>query len=331
MKKTILFFSVITAFLSFVACSNEDDSLIEQSEQSQPQTGKMTFWATGAICTGDESDAKATRTQFKENSISDVIWSKTDKIHIGSKEYSLVSGDGETTGKFEGDALDAPKPGGLWGTTVTTQNYDAFYYGLSKESFPNEQSYNNRQIVSYVPMSATVTINSKSEITKDVEFTNLCGLLRITIKGPNTKKIKSITVSADQKMAGAISSFGTSSAKYLQIDLTNGTNYITLNCGNGVALNPDKGTDFYIVIPVAYTKRNNSVSASTYSNFRIAITDDKDETITKKLNGTLSVTQSKIIPITFNSLYTFKGGDVDVTGTTEKFDRTTLDDSAWGD
>ena len=323
MKKTILFFSVITAFLSFVACSNEDDSLIEQSEQSQPQTGKMTFWATGAICTGDESDAKATRTQFKENSISDVIWSKTDKIYIDSKEYSLVSGDGETTGKFEGDALAAPKPG-LMGR-VTTKDYDAFYYGLSKESFPDNQSYNNRQIVSYVPMSATVTINSNKEITKDVQFTNLCGLLRITIKGPNTKKIKSITVSADQKMAGNYT-LGT----FLQIDQSNGTNSITLNCGNGVALNAD-GTDFYIAIPVAYTKRNNSVSASQYSNFRIAITDDEGETIRKKLNGTLSVTQSKILPITFSNLYQTNsgGGNVNVTGTTEDFDRTTLDDSAW--
>lgn len=321
MKKTILFFSVITTFLGFVACSNEDDLVIEQPEQSQPQTGKMTFWATGVICNEDESNAKVTRTQFAENSISNVIWSKTDKIYIGNdKEFTLVSGDGQTTGEFQGDKLDPPTG---WSSS---KDYNAFYYGRqSKDTFLQSQSYSNRQIVSYVPMSATVTVNKSSQVTKDVTFSNLCGLLRVTIKGPNTKKIKSITVSDDdKKMAGAISAFD----NFLQIDQTNGKNSITLDCGvNGVALNPN-GTDFYIAIPVAYTGTGTRVTKSSYGKFKIAITDDK-ETITKKLNGTLNVTKSQITSITFSNLYTFKGGDVDVTGTTEDFDRTTLDDSAW--
>lgn len=312
MKKTILFFSVITTFLVFVACSNEDDLVIEQPEQSQPQTGKVTFFATGVICNEDESNAKVTRTQFAENSISNVIWSKTDKIYIDNKEYSLVSGNDETTGEFQGDAF-----------AKKSATYKAYYYGQSEGTFPANQSYNNRQIVSYVPMSATVSVDRSGNVTKEVSFSNLCGLLRVTIKGPNTKKIKSITVSDDDKKMAGNYTLGT----FLQIDQTNGTKSITLDCGvNGVALNPN-GTDFYIAIPVACTK---SGTSSQYSSFKIAITDDKEVTITKKLNNSsLNVTQSKITSITFSNLYTFKGGDVDVTGTTEDFDRTTLDDSAW--
>lgn len=331
MKKTILFFSALASIIGFVACSNEDDSLIEQSEQSQSQTGKMTFWATAVLCSNGESNTKVTRTQFAANSTFDVEWSKEDNIYIMDKtlkKYSLSESDGGN-GLFEGEQLTKSN------SSRNNVKYTA-YYGIEGTSslFPNVQSFDNKK-VSYVPMSATVEVNNQGVVAKDVTFTSLCGLLRITIKGPNTKKIKSITVSDGvKKMAGAISAID----DFLQINQTNGsTNSITLDCGvNGVALNPN-GTDFYIAIPVAYITKTSwfstSIEKSKYDSFKIAITDDKDETITKQMKDGygLNVTQSEITSITFNNLYQnkFEGGEVDVTGTTEKFDRTTLDDSAW--
>lgn len=292
MKKTILFFSVIATCMSFVACSNENDLLVEQPEQNLPQNDKMTFWATGEACTGDETDAKVTRTQYDGTS---VVWSKDDVIYIDNNKYTLVSGDGTGDAQFSGVQLDYTHGSG-WLSRDQAKTYTA-YYGFdapNNYSFPEVQEYNSKN-VSYVPMQASITVKTDYSIQQDlIEFKNLCGLLRITLRD-NSRRISKIQVTAAEAMAGKINT--TISNNSLSISGTSKS--ITLDCGeNGVALS-SKGTDFYIAMPV-----------KNYSSFAIKITDSNRNSVTKRLkSGTLSIVRSQITPVTLTNPFVTSVGE----------------------
>lgn len=286
MKNIILFISMLTMAMGFVSCSNDDD-LVEQSEQTLPQNEMMTFFAKRETCTDIESNAKITRTQLKDDG--SVVWSKTDNIYIGTESYSI-----NESGAFQGKILEGNK------------SYTAYYYGETGTALqiPATQNYNSK-IISYVPMSATISVKN-SQVTNEVLFKNSCGLVLLKIKSSsanNIRRIRYIKISADEPMAGNIDLIN---KDYYAVINSKGEKSIILDCGeNGVALTAE-GTDFYITMPVVYTKNLIGIySYGAYSNVQIKITDVNNNSITKKFKSgkTLRIERSKITPVTFTESF----------------------------
>lgn len=294
MKKNILFVSMLAMTLGFVACSSEDD-VIEQTTQTptQSQDGIVSIVATGEACTGDETEAKTTRTQL--GSDGKTVWSDGDEILINKIKFTLESTNAnKTEGEFK------IEDGKTLTTSKATENFEA-YYGITETTLPGKQEYTAKKI-SNAPMRASVTVKRtktggstfnptyKYDIDGDVTFKNLCGLLCLTLKETDgTRKVQEIEISANQGMSGSFTLDG-DAAKMS----SSASKSVVLDCGDGVALDA-KGKDFYISLPPA-----------DYTGVKITIRDTEGYECVKTLKEdvTLTITRSKITPAGFSTTFT---------------------------
>ena len=192
--------AMLAVALGFTACSSEDE-LVKET----PAQGKQ---ITVIASTEEPAQRTALGTQGTDGTYP-VFWSPNDKIKIGGKEFTLKSGDGTSTGVFEGEAPAA-------GT------YTAYYPSTYDGTWPAAQTYVANNIPLGVPMKAENIEVDEGKISP-IKFYNEGGILRLNLKG--TAKVASITVCAT--------------------DL----NAITLNCGEGVQLDKEKATPFHIAVP----------------------------------------------------------------------------------
>lgn len=302
MKKTILFISALAMTLGFVACSNDDD-FVEQTEIIQPQTKKMTICAN--------LDDNLTRTALDKDG-SSVVWSAGDKITltklntVGAQPivFTIKGGVGTTSATFEGDALED-------GT------YQAIYGDLLVSA---SQSYDTQKKIADVPMYAKVNVSDGT--AENVTFENLCGLLKLTLKSSLSEAVvRSITIDADNSVAGLLNiktyasdetglfvganGYKKGDLQNITIDANSASKTLVYSCG-GVQLS-SAGTDFYMILPVTRTNRNDAVTS--YTKFDIKILFENGYALTKKLNNaTLRVGRSKITPV---SLTIDKFGDAE--------------------
>ena len=198
--------AMLAVALGFTACSSEDELVNETPAQGQ----KVTVIAT------TEEPAQRTALQKVEGKEEyKVVWSAGDKIKIGGKEFTLTSGDGTSTGEFEGEALTE-------GTGLIAY-YPATYTG-SVATKATYQEYVENNIPLGVPMKATdITVDESGNISP-IKFYNEGGILRLNLTGE--AKVTSIKICAT------------------------GLATITLSCrGGGVQLNNSTPTPFYIAVP----------------------------------------------------------------------------------
>lgn len=265
MKKSILLISMFAMALGFVACSNDDD-IIEQPVVTLPQDNKMTVSAI----VSDE----ITRTALGDGN--SVVWSEGDVIMIGGQTFTLQSGEGTTKGEFTG-------------TTLADGEYDVFY-GVSvsdgSKSISDVQKYNPDKKIADAPMYARVTVTNG--VAGPIEFTNLCGLIKVTIKaGSEVETIKRITISSSSAMAGEFDIAG----KAAVIKSSSSYDFMALNCGSGVAIG-NEAKDFYIAVP-----------ENSYKHFEITLLASDDKIYTKKVNANtpIVVQRTKITNVSFTA------------------------------
>lgn len=216
-----------------------------------------------------------TKTSLSGNDASgyQVLWSEGDEIvifdgHI-NREFVLTRGAGSTKAEF-GSKEFGYLENGLYGA----------YYATDGSTLSNTSSYVAENVISSAPMYAEVSVKDR-EISQ-AEFKNLCGILRLTLKGRGT--VKQIKVSADQYMAGEFEGYG------YAIITKGSTKYVTQDCGNGVELS-NEGTDFYIPLP-----------QNDYTGVTIQITDMYGHKCTKTLKSgrTLNIVRALITPVSFS-------------------------------
>lgn len=215
-----------------------------------------------------------------------VLWSEGDRINVlapgGILTYSITSGVGTTRGTFMGKAPVGNIPG---------VEYWA-YYAYNGNSLSGISHYNADNVISSAPMIAQITINNG--VATEANFKNLCGLLRLTLKGSGT--IKKIRIIDDAPLYGDIDRIASDGAAVLKS--AGLSEYaLTHDCGAGVDLSAN-GTNFYIPMP-----------QGNYDGIKIEITDRLDRTITKTLKAgkILNITRSKITPVSL----TLTGLEVD--------------------
>lgn len=249
--------------LGLAACTKEEST----TPSEQPSERQITIIASTESCVDTKTSLSGNDTDGYK-----VLWSTGDKITLvkGSNlyEFTLADGVGTTTGSFTGPRLD-------------NGEYQAFY-GTDGEELSGLYDYKGINMISSAPMVADVTITDG--VTSVARFRNLCGLLRLTLKGCGT--VKEIKVHASQPLNGHLSI--DEEQGYAHVHAFGQDNYDnTLFCGDGVALT-DEGIDFLIPMP-----------QNEYDGIRIEITDDTEYKCTKTLKAgkKLNIARAQITPV----------------------------------
>lgn len=260
MRKIYYLISVMAVVLGLVSCN----------KQEPESTGRKI-----SIVANTESGLD-TKTSLSGNDASgyQVLWSEGDEITAVDADermfqLTLSEGAGKTSGVFTSSE------------NIPDGQYRLFY-GTDGSLLPRIQQYMGDGVISNAPMFTSVSV-----IGGDVpatQFKNLCGLLRLSLKGTDT--IKKIRISSDEDMSGMI---------YVKDDGTisfvkNKYQDVSLDFGEGVELSAE-GTDFYIALPPA-----------EYHGVRIEFVPAEGETITKTLKAgkTLNIARALITPVSIS-------------------------------
>ena len=278
MKKTILY--IFAAAAITVSCTVE----------ITPQ---------GSVKTELTASAEATRTSLDNSN--NVLWSAGDKLSVlymsGSAgfndEFTLTEGAGQLKGKFEG-------------TMASTEAADYYaVYPFSAEAeitssvirmpLPATQKYAAGSFsVGTNPAVAHFTYAGRSELS----FKNLCGVLKLQIKGESSVKVSSITLT---DKAGA-SLWGTASIPLSSVDgkpemtLSGGTSDITLSDIN-VPLSPSAASEFLLVVPAGALSKGFTVRVSDTDGNIYNLDTDVDNTVRRATVHTMpEITLSAPVP-----------------------------------
>jgi len=265
MKRIIIF----AAMFAFAACQRE----LNFNESEKKETAYVVFTAT--------TEESTTKTSLNENAGNyDVVWNNGDLITIV-------------------DGADTPNVGVYSTTSTTTQadfilnsgsvatvpSYKAWYpqslYKGDKVELPAEQLYREGNI-NHSPMYAESSTNS-------LAFKNICGIIRLNIGIPlSGKKVRSISLSADQGMSGTVSNAATLVSD-AYVAAVSGNEGLTLDCGEGGVDISGPAKPFHIAVP-----------ANNYSNLVISVTTTDGITHTRTAKNTILVSRSKITDITLS-------------------------------
>lgn len=272
MKKIAL--TLLAAAVTCAACQE-----IEQPYTPEDQNDGPVLSAT----IEQEAD---TKTEMSGNK---VLWQANDQIaaflksdsksqyevqssFVGKPYADFSSISGGNTGTGEHVVAYYPYSGA--GTlTLTNEN---FLYHILDITLPSEQthaagSFGNGAF----PMVAVST-------DYDLEFKNVCGGIKLQLKG--IMKIASITISGKntEKLAGSakVQVFKDGSGCQFQGSTGNLTS-VTLNCGAGVQLNENTATDFIIALPPVTFSKGFNISIKDTDGNTYSLSTDRSNTVNR--------------------------------------------------
>lgn len=269
MKKTFYYIAAAVLTLGLASCAKEAD---QEHPINTEGARQISVWA-------QIDDEATTKTALSGNDAEgyQVLWSEGDEITVAdglNSTFTLVEGAGTSRGRFVGTS------------EAGDGTYDVFYAASVATNYKTLRStsqYNGDKDITSAPMVATITIsNGEATIT---DFKNLCGLLRLTLKGSGT--VKGIKIYASQALYG---NFDIDSDGSAVITSSPYNDYITQTCENGVSLS-STGTDFYISLP-----------PNDYTGVKIDVSDFAGHTCTKTLKAekSLNIARAQITPVAFS-------------------------------
>lgn len=282
MKKILYSIFSAVALLGIAACSNNDGELLGSLNMGGTPNAPTTIVAT------TESSA-TTRTALQSDGENgyNVVWSEGDKITLQgsnsptvypSVEYALQEGAGTTKGTFEPVAVAID-----W---KNCNKVEAFY-AVKDMEWPAEQTYSGEDVISNAPMYCSV-YNQYAE--PNLEFKNMGGILRLTLKG--LCAIKRIVITTpDNAISGQISEISSLGTAKISDD---GGHTITLQMSENVQLDME-GKTFNIAMP--------SSGEDGYANVQIKIIDECDNEIVKTMASgkKLVILHSKITNVSISA------------------------------
>ena len=258
MKKYI--FMAVAAIAALSSCSSDNDPIMGE-------TGKQALTFTASM------EGSATRATYNDTEKC-ASWEEGDQISINGKTYNAQTAGLTTTFKAATEGQEAEGP--------TYNAYFACTYDGTTATLPAEISETWADGKFNMPMYATST-------TTNLEFKNLCGVLKITVKSDQIAAVKSIKVSSANK---AVSGAFTVDANNAAV-LTNAStvaNNLTVTYTTAVTTDAD-GEVFYVAVP-----------AQTYQELKIELDADGTgftKSMTTKSATDITVERNKIYPITF--------------------------------
>ena len=265
MKKMVFLTLIVTAALS--SCSSDNELNLNQNSKHS-----IVFTAT-------MENNDATRATYDEINQC-ALWELYDQISINGKAYKAQSTGAVTTFKADGeDAIGS-----------TYNAYFACEYDGTTATLPANVTETWKDGRFNMPMYATSRDNT-------LQFKNLCGVLKITVKNSQFSKVKYITVSSANCATSGV--FYVTDSKAVLSSSSLVTNTTTVTYTDAVST-MDGEKVFYIAIP-----------PQTYKNLAIAVSDGVSTKvmITKK-NQDVKVERNKIYPIDFIGKATIGEGNV---------------------
>lgn len=213
-------------------------------------------------------ESPATRTVY-DDANQCALWSAGDVISINGKTFQTNTPGATTT--FE-----------LVGADMPTAPYTAFFaceYDGTTSTLPSEisETYTDGQF--NMPMYAYSTNTT-------LEFKNLCGVLKITVKNDQIANVKSIKVSSSNKAVSGAFTVENNAAVLTSPSTV--ANTVTVTYTNAVATTAE-GKVFYVAVP-----------AQTYRELKMEVSDGTNtKSMTTTAGKDITVERSNIYPITF--------------------------------
>lgn len=273
---------MIVILAIIVGCQKNEESLNIQNSLNK------TFYATF-------ENSADTRTALDGSN--NVIWSENDQISVfggttANTSFILKEGANSTNGKFEIKELAA-------GTESSTSTDDisanVAYYPYDSEvtvsegdgtytlnaTFPTTQTYIGSGTFG-IGASPMVAVTS-SIMDYNLKFKNVGAIFRLQLKGNAT--ITKIEFSAEENLAGKVN-ITASNSTLPTVNVTDGSNTILLDCGEGVELSATEATNFVVaMLPVE--KITGGITITIYDNAR------KKMVYSHKADETFAILRSK--------------------------------------
>ena len=274
MKRIIL--SVLT--MSALLCGCQKDHVSELAQ------GRGTIQAT-------IEEISATRTLMDEDN--NIRWSEGDQIvgfmksTLGVKYQVTAASVGKTSASFE-----EVSSGGL--NAGTELEHIIAYYPYSS-SVSAAKSGSNYTLDVILPSEQTYAAESfgngampmvaVSE-TNNITFRNVCGGMKLQLKG--TQKVKSIKLQGknNEKLSGAatVTAYTDETKPAITMSSSASTS-VTLNCGSSVQLSESTATEFIIALPPVLFG----------SGFTVTVMDAENNTYTVETDKTNTVLRSSLL------------------------------------
>lgn len=267
MKNIVLMISA--AMTICIACTKQ-----ENPENNLPEQTKEDFYA---YVEGIDGTKTSSDSDYR------ITWSEKDCLSIfeGSTipdKYTLADdAAGTKSCRFEYTASGS----GGFGSGMELGHTIAYYpysenvsclSGIGSGTYLLEVSLPETQIYSpgsvgnnALPMAAV----AEKEI-RDLMFNHICGVLKLQIKGNTSVKTIRLNGHSNERLSGEASVTVDSDGSMPSLEMKEeASQYVTLDCGEGVELNTSEATDFLIVVPPVSFK----------SGFTITITDTKGNSL----------------------------------------------------
>ena len=312
MKKIITLLSLLALVLS--SCEHE---MYEPSDLKGEKAAQFTA----------ETEIFGDVTKTSLNSNRSVVWSAGDLLSIfqGSSiadKYKVSdASEGNANASFsivkEQTGVDGDFVGGT--EVVFDTNIAVYPYESDMECAP---AYDGDEIVTYkiknvtFPAAQTYAPNSfpddafvMTAITSGMtdhtlKFKNVCGALKLQLKG--TSMVKSITLkgNSDEKLSGdaVVSVYPDGSFPTLNF-ANNATNTITLDCGNGVQLNSGQATAFIIAVPPVGFENGFTVTVTDLDGDKAELSTNKANPIVRSKITTMPELSVEIVKYANNKIY----------------------------
>lgn len=291
MKSKTFFAALAVASLSLVSCESIIISEELDLELNLPHAVASTPLFEAFVedgCSGSTSRttlSAATNCNGNYN----LSWQKDDVISItdGTSSATYKTAECGSNVKFE-------KESGSISNTASI--YKAFY-----PSYLTPQNMELPAIQEYIENGVKDFPMYAESCNTTLQFKNLCGILRVSLKNldtANSTSIKNITVMADGKGLSGKFTIGECGAA-----VTCGTGAATLCCTSPVALNSSSAKDFNIILP-----------KGEYCGMKLKITTEDGKIINMKAQGTINIRRSGITKVNIAlKPATFSGGLEDIT------------------
>ena len=185
---------------------------------------------------------------FQGESVADKYQVKSDRVGTTSGTFEIVAnGSGTPAATFQTNIAVYPYGEDLVCSPVT-ENGTLSSYQITGVTIPSVQTY---AADSFAGDSLPMAAISGGLNDHTLRFKNLCGVLKLQLKG--TAKVKKIELKGNQneKLAGeATAAIYPDGASAPTITMApDALTSVTLDCGDGIQLNEATATDFLIAIP----------------------------------------------------------------------------------
>ena len=278
MRKNYIFLLTAASVLLLSGCLKEEELDGNKPLDLEP----MTFFA--------EMESGADTKTMIEGNVGDAVrylkWLPEDKIGVYNAEsnkfetFVNVNEEASSTAVFEG-----------------VNSVQDVYYAVYPYS--ESHSYAKRDMIMTVDLPAVqkystgsfgLDANPMVALAGQGEkffFQNLCGVLVINITGEASVKSLSVTLFDESGNPAAVSGKHTVSMDYIESPTLASTEEskktVTLDCGEGVALNTSEQTPFHVVLP-----------AGTYSGIMVSVFTTDGRIMVKQGKNSLRIRRSRV-------------------------------------